>query len=431
MRRDHASNNDVDEVKRCCWNTALAATGSSQSSLLQKNNAFLPQSINSRYSCEMPRSSPRATIFSFHTMDFGARKAGFVFVAEELANLGWQVEFVTTHLSRLSELARVPRLAMVPPDRRNVWIEHSKSISTFVWVPLFHPATSPSRIFDMLATPLFSLHPYLLPRSVLEKVRTSRLVIIESSSAVQLFPYLKRSAPDAQFVYAALDPLTAVGMHPMLSKVLDRTAIDYDLVTAPSHEILEGLPPGAKKFYLPQGLEKELFDVTVPSPFIEKGPHGVVAGEMMFDLSSFGMMVRNFPDITFHAFGNMNLESLGNAANLRQYGEVPFESLRDYIVHADFGIAPYLDQPELHYLAESSLKLVQYTYSGLPILAPNFCKRDRAHVIGYEPGNETSINDAVKNVCKFDRENVDRSGVYDWREVTLQLLHQLDLPTQN
>ncbi len=376
----------------------------------------------------MPQSPNRAVIFSFHTVGFGARKAGYVFVAEEMAKLGWRVDFVTTHVSRFSQLASVSRLSAVPADRRNVWIEPEDGISAFVWIPAFHPATSGVKVIDRLATPLFALYPRLLPKTLIDEVRASELVIIESSSAVLLFPYLKRLAPEACFVYAGLDPLAAVGMHPMLSGALRRTAAQYDLVVAPSHQILEDLPDDANAAYLPQGVEKELFDVAVPSPFEGPGPHAVVAGDMMFDAASFAMMVENFPDITFHAFGEMALGDAAGAANLRVHGEVPFETLRDYIVHADIGIAPYLDLPEIHYLMESSLKLVQYTYARLPIVAPRFCKGTRTHLKGYVPGDESSIIRAVAEARRVDRASIDRSGIYDWRDVTLRLLGKAGFP---
>ena len=361
-------------------------------------------------------------------MGFGVRKTSIVFIAEELAKLGWQTDFVTAQLSLLSALARVPRLKMVPYKLRNTWIERDYGMSTFVWVPLIHPATTGLSLIDKMATPLFYLYPYLLPETIRRRVRSARLIIIESCSAILLFPLLKRLAPNAKFVYRANDPLEAIGMHSMLAKFESRTAGEYDLFTSPSRMVLENFPSNVNKRYLPQGLEKSLFDVSVPCPFEGNGPHAIIAGDMMFDRSSFEMMVRNFPHITFHAFGGMELDDLTSAHNLIRHGEVPFETLRNYMVHADFGIAPYLDRPDLHYLVESSLKLVQYTYARLPILAPHFCKGDRDHLKGYTPGNEASIIQAVEEVFRVDRRTIDRSDVCDWRETVTKMLTDVDLP---
>jgi 2-beta-glucuronyltransferase len=366
-----------------------------------------------------------AVIFSYHTVGFGARKASVVFLAEALAGLGWQTNVVTTQLSRLSVLAGVPRLKNVPEDRRNIWIDLSDRLSAFVWVPLFHPATTGVSLLNRMATPFFALYPHLLPESIRSRVRSSQLIVIESCTAVLLLPLLRKLAPTARFVYRACDPLNTVGMHPMLQTVLDRTAAQYDLFTSPSRGALAGYNSDVKTCYLPQGIDKSLLDASVPSPLEEVGPHAILAGDMMFDYVSVEMMMRNFPNITFHLFGRMNVERFSSFPNLAFHGEVPFEALRNFMVHADIGIAPYLDHPACHYLSESSLKLVQYTYARLPILAPHFCKGGRDHLKGYTPGDEDSIVRATEDVLRVNRQAIDRSGIFDWNEIAEMMLAEV------
>ena len=373
------------------------------------------------------QSSHRAVIFSYHAMGFGGRKNSVVFLTEGLAGLGWKVDLVTAQLSFLSQLAGVPRLKAVSHHERNVWLEQTNLISNFVWVPPFHPATTRYALMDRVATPIFHLYPYLLPETIRQRIRHARLIVIESCSAVLLFPLLKRLAPAAKFVYRACDSLDAIGMHPMLSKAEKQTARDYDLFTSPSKLILENFPSDVNTCHVPQGLQKALFDTPVPSPFEGHGPHVIVAGDMMFDRQSFEIMVRNFPKVTFHAFGRMDLRDLTSCDNLISYGEVPFETLRGYILHADCGIAPYLDQPEVHYLAESSLKIVQYTYAQIPILAPYFCKGNLEHLKAYQPGDKASIIRALEQALMVDRRAIDRSGVQDWKEVITGMLSEVGL----
>lgn len=367
-----------------------------------------------------------AVIFSYHTVGFGARKASVVFLAEALAGLGWQTNVVTTQLSRLSVLAGVPRLKNVPEDRRNIWIDLSDRLSAFVWVPLLHPATTKFGLLNRIATPLFHLYPHLLPDAVRRRVRSSQLVVIESCAAVLLLPVLRKLAPTALFIYRACDPLNTVGMHPMLQETLDRTAAHYDLFTSPSRAILADYNEDVKTCHVPQGIDKSLLDVSVPSPLEGDGPHAIIAGDMMFDYVSVEMMMRNFPNVTFHMFGRMNVERFSAFPNLAFHGEVPFGTLRDFMVHADIGIAPYLDLSHYHYLSDSSLKLIQYTYAGLPILAPHFCKGGRDHLKGYTPGNEESIVRATEEVLRVNRQAVDRSGVYDWREIAEMMLAEVN-----
>jgi 2-beta-glucuronyltransferase len=91
------------------------------------------------------------------------------------------------------------------------------------------------------------------------------------------------------------------------------------------------------------------------------------------------------------------------------------------------GIAPYIDRPAVHYLNETSLKIIQYTYAQLPILAPYFCKGDRDHLKEYRPGEEASIIRAVEQALLVDRRTIDRSGIFDWQEVTAKILSELEL----
>ncbi len=78
----------------------------------------------------------RVVLFSYHSIGFSARKNSIVFWAEKLAEIGWQVDFVTTQLSLLSVLASVPRLSNIPRHQRNRWIAQSHDLSSFIWVPM-------------------------------------------------------------------------------------------------------------------------------------------------------------------------------------------------------------------------------------------------------------------------------------------------------
>jgi len=116
-------------------------------------------------------------------MGFGARKASIAFFGGELAKLGWQTDLVTAQLSYLSVLAGVPRLKKVPYKQRNTWIKQTDRLSSFVWLPPFHPATSRNKLTDWMATPLFYLYPYLLPETIRRRVRSSVSVRCGRASA--------------------------------------------------------------------------------------------------------------------------------------------------------------------------------------------------------------------------------------------------------
>jgi 2-beta-glucuronyltransferase len=351
-----------------------------------------------------------------------------VFWAETLAKRGFDTYAVTVQLSLLSKLAGSPRLKRVPQQDLNAWRSRGERLFGFVWVAPVHPASFKNGFLNQAAAAVYALYPYFLPAAVREVVSRADLVVIESCSAVLLFDRLRAIAPKhAKFVYCASDRLGTVGMHPMLAETLNRTASAYDLLRVPARAMLADFPKGSQVAFIPHGIDKEAFAGKSNSPFDGPGPHVVVAGEMLFDHHAVGVLLDSFPDVTFHAFGHLRLDGLENRSNLRAYGEVAFATLVNYLYHADVGLAPYLDRPEAHYLAESSLKLIQYTYCRLPVVAPHFAKADRAHIIGYDPVDPDSIKDALRTALAYDRAKIDRSCVSSWDEVITQLLETISL----
>src|SRR5207253_6626386 len=116
--------------------------------------------------------------------------------------------------------------------------------------------------------------------------------------------------------------------------------------------------------------------------------------------------LRLFPDWSFHVFGSPLPpgEGLGvwGASNLTCYGERPFVELIPYLNHADIGLQCLTYRPGAECFTDS-LKMFQYTYCRLPIVAPSFLKQGRPHVFYYEPGDADSIRRALLDASRYDR----------------------------
>src|SRR5919112_2842628 len=370
----------------------------------------------------------RAVLFTQQFLAPGARKTGMIFWSESLAKLGWDTAVVTVQLSLLSVVAGVARLNTVPASDLNVWRERGRNLKAFVWRAPVHPARIGPRWLDSATGVLAYLYPLFLPKAVRVALRDADLVVIESCAAVALFDTVRRLAPGARIVYCASDRLESVGMHPVLSRILAGTASRYDLLRVPARSLLADFPEGAKAVFIPHGVDKAVFDRDRPSPYRPGSRNVVVAGDMMFDREAVAALVRDFPDLTFHAFGRMDCAPFADAPNVVVHGEVPFEVLADYLAHADLGLAPYLDRRDLNYLSESSLKLLQYTYCRLPIVAPSFAVAGLDHGYGY--GGAVSAGDALRAALGHDRASIDRSRIMDWVEVMRAVLSRvgLDVP---
>ena len=377
------------------------------------------------------RQRPVALLFTAQLVGFGTRKTGMVFWAETLAKLGWDTHAVTVQLSMLSRLAGSTRLDPVPAAERNAWLRRGVNLSSYVWIPLLHPARLGGVLDAIAGRLLCSVYPRLLPQSIREVAARADLIVIESCSAVALFPFLKRLAPAARFVYCASDRLDVVGMQPALSDILRETAPHYDLVRVPARSMIADFSPPTRAQFIPHGIDKAAFDSALPRPYPAGSKNAVVAGEMMFDREVVLSLAERFPEVTFHAFGRMPLADVTHLANLRFHGEVPFRSLVPYLIHADVGLAPYLYQPRLDYLAESSLKLLQYTYCRLPIVAPQFASSGQPHVIGYAAGDAASAAQAMERELRFDRATIGSNAAADWSEMMRAVLAAAGLAAIN
>jgi 2-beta-glucuronyltransferase len=372
-------------------------------------------------------AAPVALLFTQHLVGHGTRKGGLVFWAESLARLGWDTYAVTVQLSLLSRLARVGRLDTVPEQDINVWRERGERLQSFVWMAPLHPARVGNNLADRLTGLFAHLYPRFLPEAVRRVAERADLIVIETSAALALFDVLKRIAPAARMVYCHSDRLEVVGMHPVLSRILAQTAARYDLCRVHAHDLLRDFPPSARAMFISQGLDKQLFENEGPSPYPEGSRNVVVAGDMLFDRAAVMGLVEAFPSLRFHAFGRMRFADGERRPNLVQHGEVPFETMIPFLRNADVGLAPYVDRPDAHYLAESGLKLIQYTYCRLPTVAPDFAVAGRAHIMGYATGDPRSAAAAMARALAFDRTTIDRSTVVEWTEVMGRVLTSVGL----
>lgn len=371
----------------------------------------------------------KALVLTQQLVGLGGRKTSMVFMAETLAAQGWEVSVVTVQLSRLSMLKGNARLNAAPKTAWNIWRQVTPTLSSMVWVPAFHPARWPSALLNTLSMPLLHAYGALLPKSVLERAAKADLVIIESCSAVALFRTLHRVARKARFVYSMSDRLDVVGMHPGLSTMFRQDAAQYDLVRVPAQALLADAP-GANAVLIPHAIDKAAFDAPTDNPFKtgqkdgpfkDGGKHAVLAGDMMFDAAAFTALVEAAPDVTFHVFGRVHPGPAADAANVVVHGEVPFQDLVAYIKHADAGLALYADKPGLDYLAQSSLKLIQYEYAGLPTVAPHFAVGDHGNVFGYDAGDASSQVAALRRALASPRPQTP-DAIRDWNEMVRTLV---------
>jgi 2-beta-glucuronyltransferase len=343
----------------------------------------------------------------------GARKTSMVFLAEAWRNLGHKVSVVTCQLSWLTRLKPANKLSAISNDRINRWYEAS-GMEGFVWVPPVHPATFGTTADKMLGEILMWAYAASLPQSIKSRLGAATLVVVESCAAVALFPAIRRAAPAARIVYSMSDRLLAVGMHPALQRRIDADAGDYAIIRVPAAAMLNDFPNG-RTVLIRHGLDKAQFAQSQANPFVRSG-NAILIGDMMLDQVVLEALVRNFPEVDFHYFGRVPLK-VSAAVNLHDHGEVPFSALVPYLQWADVGLSLYREVVGLEYLAESSLKNIQYSYCGVPIVAPRFVLTGQSHGYGYPSGDIAGAVSAMRLALAAGRRAVGSAAVDSWEDV--------------
>jgi len=363
---------------------------------------------------------PSVVVVSQHYLE-SRRQAGMHFLARAFRGAGWDVLFLTVGISWVSRLRRDHRFAYPVLQEANRVKEVEPGLASFVWLRPWHPVDLRFRIANVLARPLFRTYGNARLGEAEPLIRGADVVLFESTSGIMLFDQIKRLNPDARFVYRVADDLRVIGTSPVVLDAEVSAAPRFDLISVSGRVLLGRFAGCDNVIFHRHGIEKSVFDRESDDPYRNiPGCHAVSIGGTLFDLDALLAAGELYPDWTFHVFGWTHGDL--RRANIRVYSEIPFEKTIPYLKHADVGLALYRYQRGAEYLADSSLKMIQYTYCRLPIVAPEFAKAPEwRHVFGYRSGDRDSIRMALERARGYDRDMIDRSAIRSWDELVSEL----------
>lgn len=352
------------------------------------------------------------------------RRAGFHWLADALYRQGWEVVFLTAAISWLSVMRRDYRLEYPVLQEANQLREVYKHIWSYVWFTLWHPANLRLDIFNYLSHGLFRFYGQLSLGAVESKIQNADLFIFESTPALLLFDRFKQLNPHAPFIYRVSDDLRLLRNHPVVLETEQETLAQFDLVSVPSQHIYQlftGLPKLKLHFH---GIKKDLFDRSYPNPYgSSETPNIIFVGNSYFDYDFLEQASQLFPNWQFHIIGP--IPNLPQKPNIIAYGELPFETTIPYIKHADIALQTLAYRPGVQAFTDS-LKVIQYTYCQLPIIAPAYLSSSRPHVFYYQIGDYDSIWQALTAAQTYDYSQITTDEIYSWDELVSQWLELLD-----
>jgi len=361
---------------------------------------------------DSPSTTPKQKYLLLSAHDYRSpRKAGMHFVASELSKLG-TTRFFSLRYSFLSRYKHDPRISLDEQANKVVFYQ---GVECYLWKTLIHPIRI--RPFESL---MYHLYSYGFNSVLREWIRDSDVIILESGVAPIFFDLIKQLNPQAKVLYRASDALSTIDAADYISKSFARTAKDFDTIVLPSKALAESIPSTHNLAFVPQGIDHSVGEKANPSPYNE-GIHAVSVGSMLFDPEFFILACKRFPHIHFHIIGSCQPRHPDYGDNVSVYGEMPFDKTLPYIKHATLGIAPYSSVNLPAYLRDTSLKLTQYDFFGLPAICPHFIAADYPTRFGYEIGNEDSIALAISRALNPQRPLTKRT-VLDWSQVTERML---------
>lgn len=342
------------------------------------------------------------------------RKANLHFIADELVKRGI-TRFFSLRYSNLSRYKSDPRVCIDAHANR---VERFNGAECFLWKTLVHPFNTRRKWLRPLENILFQRYRRRPHRVLLEWIKAADVIFFESGSAPIYFDLASELNPRAKKVYIASDDLATINVAAFVQQQFERAAPDMSAICLPSRALSRGIPATSNQYFVPHGIDHSIAEQADPSPYGE-GLHAVSVGSMLFDPSFFQIASSLFPDITFHVIGSGHAEE-HYADNVRVYAEMKFEDTLRYIKHANFGIAPYRAQTVPDYLADTSMKLMQYDFFGLPAVCPQAAVGSHAQRFGYEPGNSISIAAAIRGALAAPHQSTMRH--LSWAEVVDRLL---------
>jgi 2-beta-glucuronyltransferase len=349
------------------------------------------------------------------------RQAGFHWLADAYWRAGWEVLFFTAAISWFSWLQRNYRMAY--PVRREAnqvhWVR--PGLGSYVWFTPWHPVNLRMRLLNRMLRPVFARYGDLPLGAAEGCVRQADLIVFESKPGLLLYAQYKRLNSRARYVYRVSDDLRLLrSSHPVVLEAEERYAPQFDLISVPSAHVLQRfhhLPQAVLHYH---GIRKDLFDRDCPNPY----PQGawetnlVFVGISHFDYDFLHTASVSFPHWAFHIIGP--IPHLPRRANVLAYGEMPFLDTVPYIKHADIGLSVRTHTPATESLTDS-LKIIQYTYCGLPIVVPEHLRSSRLNTFCYTPGDAASMRQALLAARHFDRSKVVTDGIRSWDEVAREL----------
>lgn len=363
----------------------------------------------------------RIVLFSNHFYN-SPRRAGFHHLADALHRAGHEVTFVTTGLSWISYARRDYRTRY--PDigaACNRLRTERPGLDSYVHFTPLHPHTTLIPWMDRLLDGLMDRYGRYPLGPAEPRVAEAQAIVYESSTALFLFSRCLHTAPGALHIYRVSDDVRILRSPPPRLNALEaEIAPLFHCISVPCAYLADkfrGLPNVRLHRH---GIDKAAFDAAANSPYGAIRNNCIFVGNSHLDARFVRDASTALPDVNFHIIGPLRQNE--QLHNVSYYGERPFGQTLPYVKFADVGLCTLTRTNEYAESFTDSLKVIQYRYCGLPIVAPDFLDLRRDGVSYYVPDDAGSAAAAVSRALELGRDPGRADEVRSWDEVAADIL---------
>jgi 2-beta-glucuronyltransferase len=349
------------------------------------------------------------------------RRASIHFIADELARRG-PTRFFSLRYSRLSRWKHDIRL---PLDASANAVVRHRGVDCYLWKTTLHPFNTRRDWLRRVEDAMFRRYVAAAPAILRQWMAEADTIVFESGTAAVFVELARQVNPQAKLIYRASDGLSAIDSADYVARAFAQVAPAMDAIALVSPAMAAEVASRGNVYHVGHGIDPALAEQGDPSPYAD-GVHAVSVGSMLFDPEAIAVASRAFPQVRFHVIGSGRGREPGYGDNVTVYDEMPHALTLRYIKHASFGIAPYAAARLPAYLADSSLKLLQYDFFALPAICPHPIVGGYASRFGYAPGDPDSIVVAVRRA--LDAPRVRSRQPLDWAQTVDRLLDPAAYP---
>jgi 2-beta-glucuronyltransferase len=361
------------------------------------------------------------TLLTYHTWR-SKRRAGFHHIGKAFHENKWRVLFLTTGISLISLFQKDARLNGYSIKEFNTLLEEEKNLYSYIHFTPWHSVGLPSKSINQAISPFIKIYQNFKLDGIDLIIKNTDIFIFESSDGLFLFEKIVSKNQKAKYVYRMSDLLSVLRKHPSTLTLESKIINKFDRVSVPSlymKKKFEWLKNLTLDYH---GIDRHFFDEKYPSPFKKNTFNAVWVGNWHFDYDFLKIASGLKPDWIFHIIGDV--KDLFFSENIIYYGEISFSQTIPYIQHANVGLDNLVFKQDVQSRSDS-LKILQYTYAGLPVVLPDFLKNERKNSYYYTPGDHQSIAIALEGAQNHMSNPTDKRGINTWEELSKNLSGKL------